>query len=812
MKPLHHFPLFATAVIAFALPASSATWTGATSGSWSTSTNWTGTPPDNVTAQAIVYDSTSTTNLTQTLNASYTVTGITFTSPTGAVTVNSGTGTGNTLTIGSGGIDMSSATQNLTLSNSLTVGTTQSWTVGTGRTLQRTGATTTFGTSTITTFSGAGIVDFTGAQTLTGAGNIVVDGASLYNNLQSGSSSAGFSGTTTLNSGIIRISTSISMFGTGAINLNGGAIGSFNTTGRIIGSNNVNIGGNFQVGGSSPLSTGFIRFDGATDLGGAVREITAIATGVNSGFGSGAIFTGIVANGGITKAGAGIMTLTNDGNTFSGATTINAGNLAVSNGALANSSSVTLANSSAVLSLGINGTTTVKNFSGVSGSQVRTDFNISGGDGARTLSVNQTTAGEFAGSFTQGTGGRTISLIKTGSAALTMSGTGGYTGGTTLAQGSLIVTAANALGSSGTVTINSAATGSANTSLFVNGNVTFARAITVANEGSGVTTLGTSALSAGNQAIFTGAITMNKDMTLQGVSGGDRTQFSGGISGTGHVTVSGSGRVILIGTANTYNGFTTINGTLQLSDGTSTTTSFIPDSSAVTVSSGAFLRLAKGGNSETIGALSGSGTVEALSGNDTLIVGNGNATSNFGGVLKDNGAQTLALTKTGSGTLTLSGASSFTGATQVSAGTLLVNGSLGNTAVTVGTAGTFGGSGSLGGNLELDATSIFQVVDFNDPLNVAGTITFGSGFGIANLPGFDWDALDLDSPYTLVSTTQTFGISDIANFGYNNRVAVGALGREAYFTNGSLAVIVIPEPQAALLGGLSLLVLMRRRR
>jgi autotransporter-associated beta strand protein len=204
--------------------------------------------------------------------------------------------------------------------------------------------------------------------------------------------------------------------------------------------------------------------------------------------------------------------------------------------------------------------------------------------------------------------------------------------------------------------------------------------------------------------------------------------------------------------------------------------------------------------------------VEALSGNDTLIVGNGNATSNFGGVLKDNGAQTLALTKTGSGTLTLSGDSSYTGATLVSAGTLLVNGSLGNTAVTVGAAGTFGGSGSLGGNLELDATSIFQVVDFNDPLNVAGTITFGSGFGIANLSGFDWDALDLDSPYTLVSTTQTFGISDIANFGYNNRVAVGALGREAYFTSGSLAVIVIPEPQAALLGGLSLLVLMRRRR
>lgn len=59
---------------------------------------------------------------------------------------------------------------------------------------------------------------------------------------------------------------------------------------------------------------------------------------------------------------------------------------------------------------------------------------------------------------------------------------------------------------------------------------------------------------------------------------------------------------------------------------------------------------------------------------------------------------------------------------------------------------------------------------------------------------------------------QTFGTVDIDNFGFANAFGVGSSGREAYFTNGSLAIVVIPEPSAALLGGLGLLALLRRRR
>jgi hypothetical protein len=154
----------------------------------------------------------------------------------------------------------------------------------------------------------------------------------------------------------------------------------------------------------------------------------------------------------------------------------------------------------------------------------------------------------------------------------------------------------------------------------------------------------------------------------------------------------------------------------------------------------------------------------------------------------------------------------------VSAGTLLVTGTLGTagasaTDVSVAADATVGGTGTISGNLSLAATSLLRVVDINDPLTVAGTVTLGTGFGIANLRSVDWDNLELNTKYTLIDGTSTaFSTSNIANFGLANAVAVGGAGRTAYFDNGSLALYVIPEPAATLLGGLGALALLRRRR
>ena len=70
--------------------------------------------------------------------------------------------------------------------------------------------------------------------------------------------------------------------------------------------------------------------------------------------------------------------------------------------------------------------------------------------------------------------------------------------------------------------------------------------------------------------------------------------------------------------------------------------------------------------------VAGSGTVTttAASGTVTLSAGNNNTSTSFTGVIQNGTNATVALTKVGSGTLTLSGANSYTGATNISAGAL----------------------------------------------------------------------------------------------------------------------------------------------
>jgi autotransporter-associated beta strand protein len=96
----------------------------------------------------------------------------------------------------------------------------------------------------------------------------------------------------------------------------------------------------------------------------------------------------------------------------------------------------------------------------------------------------------------------------------------------------------------------------------------------------------------------------------------------------------------------------------------------------------------------TVGSLSGNGVV-SLSGH-TLSIGNNNGSTSFSGLIQDSGA----VTKVGTGTLTLAGANSYTGATTVTAGTLTVNNHVGSATGTGPvrvSAGTLGGRGSIAG-------------------------------------------------------------------------------------------------------------------
>lgn len=130
------------------------TWTGASDALWSTTGNWSGAALP-LAGENAVFNASSLANLTIDTVAAQSIGGITVTSPAGAVTLNN-----NTLTLGAGGINMSAATQNLTIGSAVTTATAtaQEWSVASGRTLTIGGALTGgTGTANLNTTAGGTI-------------------------------------------------------------------------------------------------------------------------------------------------------------------------------------------------------------------------------------------------------------------------------------------------------------------------------------------------------------------------------------------------------------------------------------------------------------------------------------------------------------------------------------------------------------------------------------------------------------------------------------------------------------------------------
>ena len=118
----------------------------------------------------------------------------------------------------------------------------------------------------------------------------------------------------------------------------------------------------------------------------------------------------------------------------------------------------------------------------------------------------------------------------------------------------------------------------------------------------------------------------------------------------------------------------------------------------------------------TVGDLQGSGTITSIAaGAVTLTVGSDNLSSTFAGIIQ-NGSGSVALTKNGTGTLTLSGSNSYSGLTTISAGMIKI-GQAGNaTNSPLGTTGS-GTSITSGAALDLNGFTLGTA----EPLTLRGT-------------------------------------------------------------------------------------------
>jgi autotransporter-associated beta strand protein len=450
---------------------------------------------------------------------------------------------------------------------------------------------------------------------------------------------------------------------------------------------------------TAALTVGSIEGSGVVAIGG-----TTLTVGAND---LSTTFSGVIQNlgnrpgsgaraGSLVKIGAGTLTLTG-ANTYTGGTTFAGGVLNVG-------------------SAGALGTTGTLSFTGGTlqySAANQTDYTARFSTAANQLYSIDTNGQNvtFATGLTSAGG----SLTKLGASTLTLTGANTYTGGTTVTAGTLQAGATNTFAPSSAFTVASGATlnlagfnqsigslagagsvvlgsatlttGNDNTSTTFSGTIsgtgaltkigTGTTVLTATNTYSGPTSVNAGALQAGATNAFapSSAFTVASGATLnlagfnQSIgslagagsvvlgsatltTGNDNTSttFSGTISGTGALTKIGTGSWTLSGT-NTYSGGTALNaGTLAVGSNSALGTGDL------TFANGTTLQAAANGLSlANAMTLNGTSTVDTqanaltLSGN---IVGSG------------------GLTKIGAGTLTLSGPSTYTGATNVNAGTL----------------------------------------------------------------------------------------------------------------------------------------------
>jgi len=854
--PLRSFLLLASSSLLAISSASAQSWDGSSNGDWLTGANWTGDVAAGSTTSTDTDIAVFNVNANNTIGINMTTAGgnyylgaIDNTNATARVIQNT-SGTTGVLTLNGATVN---SVANTILRNSastlLTIGNSASGTLGlalgnaTSNVIQITGAggitinSIIRGSNGITTQGGgAGALTLAGSNTYTGVTAISNSTVTVSNANGLGSNTGGNhttiaytggqngTGGRLLLSGGITVAENITITGNDNTG-NAGyvpAIGSSSGTNTFSGTitlTGTGAGNVIRLGVGTTIFSGTITQTGmATALGlqgtttvnnpitingGAVTVIGGSSVATLSGVSGSGIGTAGVAQGGTLVLG-----VTNALNTNA--------NLTIGTFGGTDSGTVSLNGFDQTVRALTSSSTTIQ-----SGTRIVRNNSASR---ASTLTVgNGGGSGTFNGTIVNGAAA-TLALVKTGAGTQTLVNTNTYTGGTSINEGTLTLGhASDTLANNGAVNING-----------------------------GTLALGTNSDTVGAVTLTSGSITSSTGV----LTGSSYDVRSGSVSailgGSGIALTKTTGDSVTLSGTNTYTGGTSIdNGTLTLGHATDT----LANTGAVNVNGGT---LALGSNNDTVGAvtltsgsITGSGTLTGTV--SAYDVRSGTISAKLGG--------TVGLTKTTGGTVTLSGINTYTGATTVSAGTLVVNGNISTSSLlTVDTGATLAGSGTVGativngtlsvGNspgtmvytntltlagstiMEIDGTAGAGLTNGHDFINLTGagaagvltyggtmTLDIGTLFGIGT---YSWDL------FNMASETGTFTSISLADLYSGNLLdtdldGIWDLTSDANgFTNSwtfnessgslNLNVAAIPEPRAALLGGIGMLLLLRRRR
>lgn len=518
--------------------------------------------------------------------------------------------------------------------------------------------------------------------------------------------------------------------------------------------------------GTSGGAAGNLPAGGLTLNGGSVNQVN-----------------GTIAAQDVTLNGPSALTLTGN-NTLNNITFNNTGG--VTNPALnVGSGILTLAGNIDVTSANVSTTATISGGTLSLGGSTRT-FDVDAiRFGESVLSPDQ--AALSISSVITGAG---VGIVKTGQGMLQLSGANTFTGGVDLQEGGLII-AGNSTGSvtngplgTGTLTIGHNTTLTADTT---------ARTVPNAVSVTGDFTLGVRGVTAPAALTLSGAIAWSGDRMVSVNSLPATVQtISGQISGSGGIVKTGIGTLLLSGNNSTTldwraaGAVTVLGGTLRINNDTglgqapaaATPGNIVLNGGVLSAGASVALNANRGIElGESFGT--GTGVIEVVNSADTLT---------YAGVLTDSGSGADNLLKTGAGTLTLNGASTYTGSTTVAAGTLALgaNAALNSSTLTVLTGATFN-VGAVSGGFQLKNGQMLEGGG-----TVSGAVTALSGSIVAPGTGVNdsLERLTLNNGLTLAagSTLQlqistasftspnNFGGNVFGSAGYNNYIIANATG------------------------------------